>query len=1122
MQKKEVYLHSCRIKFTVFALMFFLFVGSVRADNDDDYKNTKITFRVEKMRLDKVLDSLAVQTKVQFFYNHAQIDVQKLITIDVKNQTLSYVLAIILGDQPVDVEYQMNRVIVFKSRPKVDPKALVHKVSGKVIDATTKESLPGASIVLKERPAMGVVTDINGKFFIEVPEGISALQVSFVGYENEELALTGKLTDIEIKLSPKAEELGDVVVTGMAPRKVESFSGSYVSVKGEELKKLNPTNILKALQIFDPSFRIVENNKAGSNPNAMPEFRLRGDVQLNPSGANDLQMLMGDYSNRPNMPLFILDGFKTTLQRIVDLDPERVESVTILKDASATAIYGSEAANGVLVFETKKPLTGAINISYSMNMGVTTPDLTDYNLMNAEEKLDYELRAGLFDPKNAQDMNYYNHYKQEILRGVDTYWLSKPLQTPVTHRHSLSMEGGDEALRYSLGVNYSSEPGVMKESDRTSMGLSLNLQYRRKKWNIGNQLSLSNTKGNNSPYGIFSTYTRLNPYYRVKDEDGNYTKLIEHKGVGAGTQRVMVTNPLYNVQFPYKDLTENFSVTDNLSIECAIKENLRVNVAASLTKGTARSEKFKSMNHTDFTDEKDLTKKGSYDKSTGETFSWSLNASINYNLTLGKHLISMFGRWNVDENKSNNISLSSLGFPNDNMTDFLFAFEMKERVNGSESTSRAVGVIGQVSYMYDMRYSMDFCIRGDLSSQFGSNTGMAPFWSIGARWNMHKEKWLENSFVSNLVLRGSYGVTGSQSYEPYQATEMYSFSDLMFPYPATDVLGAQLKGIGNPDLGWSKTKNRSVALEWSFFQNRLNFSASYYNNLTENLLLQYTLAPSVGFNTMTMNVGSVLNEGIDLDVSGLIINDYEHQIQWTVGVNGAHNRNVVKKISNVLKTMNEKNREAKFDEPLPIYEEGKSLNQVFTVRSLGIDPATGQEVYLKRNGEKTFVWDAVDKVPMGDSQPKWNGSISSSFLYKSWSVNLGFTYSLGARTYNQTLVDKIENSSVAYNLDRRAIKARWSKDNRDAKYKSIKLIGNSTPQSSRFLQKENKLTFSSISVGYRFDPKRFKFLQACRVGSLSLNAAMNDIAVISTIRQERGLEYPFARSFNLSLSVLFN
>ena len=661
----------------------------------------------------------------------------------------------------------------------------------------------------------------------------------------------------------------------------------------------------------------------------------------------------------------------------------------------------------------------------------------------------------------------------------------------------------------------------MKESDRTSMGLSLSLQYRRKKWNINNQLSLSNVKGNNSPYGSFSEYTKLNPYYRVKDENGNYTKLIEYKSMGAGTQREEITNPLYNIQFPYKDMTENISVTDNFAIESAIQENLRVNVAASFTKGTARSEVFKSMNHTDFAGEKDLTKKGSYRKNTGETFTWSLNASVNYNLTFGKHLISLFGRWNVDENQGNSVNLSAKGFPNDNMTDFLFGFEMDNRVAGMESTSRSVGVIGQVSYMYDTRYSMDFSIRGDLSSQFGSNTGMAPFWSIGARWNMHKEKWLENTFISNLVLRGSYGVTGSQSYEPYQATEMYSFRELMFPYPATDVLGAQLKGIGNPDLGWSKTKNRSVALELGFFQNRLNFGASYYNNLTENLLLDYTLAPSVGFRTMTTNVGAVKNEGIDLQLNGLIINDWERNIQWTLGINGAHNRNVVEKISNVLKALNETNLASK-DEPLPIYEEGKSMNQLFTVRSLGIDPATGKEVYLKRNGEKTFVWDAVDKVPMGDSQPKWNGSISSSFLYKNWSMNLAFTYSLGAHIYNQTLVDKIENSKVAYNLDRRAIKARWSKDNPDAKYKSIEIIGNDTPQSSRFVQKENKLTFSSITLGYRFDPKNFKFLQTCRVASLSLNATMNDIAVLSTIRQERGLDYPFARSFNLSLSVLFN
>lgn len=600
---------------------------------------------------------------------------------------------------------------------------------------------------------MGVVTDFDGKFFIEVPQGTSALLISFVGYEEETLTVTGDMKDLEIKLTAKTTEIEDVVVTGMAPRKVESFSGGYVSVKGSELKKISPNNLLKALQVFDPSFRIVENNNAGSNPNAMPEFRLRGDVQLGNGGvdANSMEMMMGDYSQRPNMPLFVLDGFETTLQRIVDLDPERVESITILKDAAATAIYGSKASNGVLVVETKKPLPGALNISYSMNMGISVPDLSDYNLMDAEEKLEYERMAGVFS--TTSQLNYYNKYKEEILRGVDTYWLSEPLRTAVTHRHTLTMEGGDEALRYNLGINYSREPGVMKESGRNSMGLNLSLQYRRKKWNIQNQLSLSNVRGDNSPYGSFSQYTKLNPYYRKTDENGRYTSLLDRKklpGEGGGT--VNIVNPLYNLLWKYKDFTENFSVVDNFNIECAILENLRVSAGASITKGTSRMEVFKSMNHTDFLPETDLTRKGSYSKSTGDNVSWSVNASVSYNYTKDKHLLSLFGRWNVDENKNNSVDLSAMGFPNDNMDDFLFAYEMEDRVSGSESTSRTVGIIGQLSYMYDMRFSVDFSIRGDLSSQFGANTGMAPFWAVGARWNVHREKGLQNTFTSNLVV----------------------------------------------------------------------------------------------------------------------------------------------------------------------------------------------------------------------------------------------------------------------------------------------------------------------------------------------------------------------------------
>ena len=1123
MQKKKCLCRDLIIKSICCVFLYALLPVSSVFGQEQDYKKTRVTLNVKDMKLNDVLDTLASVAKVRFFYNHSQVDVNKKVSFNVKDRELDYVLMLALGDQPVSVEYQVNRVVVLKYQ-KPTQGVTIYKISGIVIDASTKEPLPGASIILKENKGMGVVTDFDGKFFIEVPQGTSALLVSFVGYEEETVNVTGgNMENLEIKLTEKTTEIEDVVVTGMAPRKVESFSGGYVSVKGSELKKISPNNLLKALQVFDPSFRIVENNNAGSNPNAMPEFRLRGDVQLGNGGvdANSMEMMMGDYSQRPNMPLFVLDGFETTLQRIVDLDPERVESITILKDAAATAIYGSKASNGVLVVETKKPLPGALNISYSMNMGISVPDLSDYNLMDAEEKLEYERMAGVFS--TTSQLNYYNKYKEEILRGVDTYWLSEPLRTAVTHRHTLTMEGGDEALRYNLGINYSREPGVMKESGRNSMGLNLSLQYRRKKWNIQNQLSLTNVRGDNSPYGSFSQYTKLNPYYRKTDENGRYTSLLDQKklpGEGGGT--VNIVNPLYNLLWKYKDFTENFSVVDNFNIECAILDNLRVSAGASTTKGTSRMEVFKSMNHTDFLAEQDLTRKGSYNKSTGDNVSWSVNASVNYNYTKDKHLLSLFGRWNVDESKSNSVNLSAMGFPNDNMDDFLFAYEMEDRVSGTESTSRTVGIIGQVSYMYDMRFSVDFSIRGDLSSQFGANTGMAPFWAAGARWNLHREKWLQNTIISNLVLRGSYGVTGSQSYSPYQAKETYSYDDLLFPYPSSDILGAQLKGMGNPDLGWSTTENRSLAVEIGLWNSRVNASFSYYNNYTDELLLDYNMAPSTGFATKTMNVGAVENEGYDISLSVMPIQDYERQIQWSVSMNGSHNRNVIKKISNEMKAMNQKNLEKKNGSPEAIYEEGKSTTQLFVVPSLGIDPATGQEVFLNRNGEKTYIWDPLDKVAIGDTEPKLRGAVSSAFTYKNWSVSLACSYEFGGWWYNQTLVDKIENSSAAYNLDRRALSHRWSENNRDARYKAIKMTNQDTGMSSRFAQKRNEFSFTSLAVGYRFDPKNFKFLQACRIASVSLNATMEELGRISSIRTERGLDYPFARTFSVSLSVLFN
>ena len=1124
MQKKKMLQEFLGHRFLVFALFMLIFSGGLKAA-EEEYQKKKISVQIVNETIEQALNKIGNIADIRFFYNHASFDFSKKININITDKELRDAIGQVLAGYAVDVEYQPNRTVVLRPRKEL-PAHDVQKISGVVKDAKTGEPLLGASIVLKEQRGVGAVTNMDGRFHLEIMEGsATALVISFVGYQEEEVNIAGKgdMADVVVKLTAMSIEMEDVVVTGMAPRKVSGFTGRYVTVKGDQLKKLNPNNLLQALQLFDPSFRIVENNTAGSDPNALPEFRLRGDVQLGQGATGssaDFQMLMGDYSNRPNMPLFILDGFETTLQRIIDLDPERVESITILKDAAGTALYGSRASNGVLVFETKKPKPGALTLSYSGNVGISVPDLSDYNLMNASEKLEYERSAGLFE--SVDMLNYYNKYKQEILRGVNTYWLSQPLRTALTHRHTLNMEGGDEAIRYSLSLNYGDEFGVMKGSDRNNVGLTLSLQYRRKKWNISNSLSMTNTKSHNSPYGSFSEYTKLNPYYRLTDENGRYQQVIEIKPMSSANNPKTVTNPLYNVQFPNKDLSNNFSIVDNFSIEYAIMDNLRVNGQVSLTKSTARSEQFKSSHHTDFAPEEDLTQRGSYTKSTGESVSWNANAALNYNLVKGKHGMFALLRWDVSSSKSDGINLSAKGFPDDNMDDFLFAFEMDQRVNGEESTQRSVGMTGSLNYMYDQRFSVDFNIRGDLSSQFGADTKMAPFWSVGLRWNMEREKWLEGSIISNLTLFGSVGTTGSQSYSPYQAKETYSFGDLMFPYPSGDVLGAQLMAIGNPDLGWSKTMQKSVSLEFGLWNSRLNATVSYYHNYTDEMLLGTNIQPSTGFSTLTRNVGAVLNEGVDVSLNGLLINNYENQFQWSLSVNATHNRNVIKKLSNELKEMNRKNQENR-NEILPIYEEGESTTVIKSVRSLGIDPATGQELFQKLNGEKTFVWDAADKVPVGDTEPKVRGAVNSSLIWKNLSVNLGFYYQFGADRYNQTLVDKIENIDISQNVDRRAAGSdRWSPTNRYAKYKGISFFNQQTPVSTRFLQKLNEFVFNSVSIGYRFEPKQFKFLEACKIASLSLNASMQDIGRISSVKQERGLDYPFARSFNLSLSVLFN
>ncbi len=1091
---------------------------------DDSWKNQKITLRVSNKPMGEILNLVAKAANARIMFQEVTLEgISQHTTLNVKDKPLHKVVSELVGKQDVKISYEPARTIRFSSTSNTqenNAQSLI--VNGIVFDAQTKETLPGASILITDgRGAsgkMGCITDDEGKFTLRVNRKAS-IRVSYIGFESQSIQILHSQSELKISLEPTGG-MDEVVVTGISKRNKNSFTGNFVTVKGEDLLKLNPNNFLAGLQFFDPSFKIIENNDRGSDPNAEPDFQIRGDQSLGTTrDMNSMDLMLDNVSSRPNTPLFVLDGFIVTMSRILQLDPQRIANVTLLKDAAATAIYGSRASNGVIVIETQVAPDGALSVSYNGSMTIQAPDLTDYNLMNAREKLQTEVMAGIY-PKDKEDkMNRYNQLLRNVLAGVDTYWLSQPLRTAVQNRHTITAAGGTDAFRYTLSGNASFSPGVMKGSSNNIKGVNFNMSYRKEKATIGADINLAETESENSPYGSFSSYTKANPYYLMTDKNGNYPQHLDSIN---GVNGKPINNPLYNSNIGILDKTHNLNIATSLNIEYRILNNLRISEQLSYTRGIARSEHFLPANHTSFLDsnnESDKIKRGSFRKSTGEMTSWSSNLGLNYNLPIRKHLLSMFANWTVNEDRSNYVNLSAIGYPDPHMNDFIFGNQMNMNPSGTEAISRSMSLIGQVSYSYDARYSADLNISSEMSSRY-SDHSMTPFWSAGLRWNAYREKWLEGR-LSNLVFRTSYGITGEQGSDPYQAIEFYTYSGTMKPYTSFPMLGATMAGLANTDLKWAKTRNFSVGVDIGFWINRIIDSFEYYNSTKHTLNTQLDLAPSTGFSSQSINAGKLQNKGIITTLNIIAFQNPRKQFYWTLSGNATHNKNTILELSEYLKKMNEKAQANNTDAPLPTLQEGTSTTTLYMVRSLGIDPITGEEVFLTRDGKKTFKWDAVDKVPVGDTNPKVNGTFSSSINWRDFSCTIGFSYKWGGVVYNQTLVDKIENSSITDNLDRRAMTERWKNPGDVTRYKRLSTKTASTPQSTRFLMDDNEVVLNSLNVGYRFKHTQYKFLKHLNIDVLSLNFTTNDLLRFSTVKRERGLSYPFARSYTMSFSIIF-
>lgn len=461
---------------------------------------------------------------------------------------------------------------------------------GTVIDENGNP-LPGVNITYKNAKGVGVITDVDGNFTLAVPTNVHSLIFSYVGMKTQTVRISSPSEKVKVRMEPDAVAIQETVITGIYTRKAESFTGSMATYSEKELKTVGNQNVLQSLKVLDPSFIVLENNLSGSDPNAT--------MNLNIGGNTNIVGLETEYTTNPNQPLFILDGFETTLSTITDLSMDRVASITILKDAASTAIYGAKAANGVVVVETKKPEAGRLQFNYNGNFGLEWADLTDYNLMNSSEKLQYEKLAGYYGSLDANgniiDEYYQNLYNQRMLRtkqGIDSYWMNEPLQTGFTQSHNIFAEGGDAAFRYGIGMTYTQTQGVMKNSNRDVLNGNVQLTYRIDKFAFTNQTNITNTDVEN-PTVSFSDFARTNPFYDKYNEYGEIDQVIEEiQTISGGTQ--YITNPLWDLNQKSYDKNNQLSFTNNFQIEYRPLPELRIRGKLGIIVGRSNSKQFDS------------------------------------------------------------------------------------------------------------------------------------------------------------------------------------------------------------------------------------------------------------------------------------------------------------------------------------------------------------------------------------------------------------------------------------------------------------------------------------------------------------------------------------------------
>lgn len=974
-------------------------------------QSQKVSLDFKNERVEKVLASIKSQTGMSLVFSDQLVDVNRKVTMQLKDVTLKEALTRLLSGINLTFEIRNNKIYFIEKKAVSQPGSRKKRVTGVVKDVMG-EPLIGANVVEKGRSTNGVITDFNGKFTLEVDESAS-LVVSYIGYLAQDIPTKGK-GDFHIILKEDTNTLDEVVVTGYGDFKKTTYTGSASVLTTEKLEALPVVSVGQMIESNIPGISVVAGTS--SQPGAKTTLRVRGVASMNAS-TEPLYVLDGvpipsyDLSNFTSMSEAGGMGFIETL------NPADIESITVLKDAASASLYGAKGANGVVLITTKKGKEGKLRVNMAAKYGITDFAYTYRPLMGGEERreliheglVNFQLDKGVSEQEAQQyaDANI-DQYAKRLPQGYSD-WESALFKTGYQQDYNLSASAGNQNSSFIGSLGYTKQTGVSLNSEMERFTGRVDASNKYKKVEFGMNASFSWTKNVHLPEGkfygsaIYASKVNLTPSTPIYNEDGTYA---------SGYRENNGYNPILEAEVnDYYARTVRAMGTAKIAYN--VWDNLKVSSVFTVDYSLTKDFFFQSPDGRD-----GATYQGRGRMQMTDRIRYTSQNNLTYSKTFGKHSVSAVTAFEVMKYDYEDLYAAKKTYGQDINTSLGNAADPIDADQKLQEDA-LMSYVASVNYSYDDKYYASFSFRRDGSSRLSPDTRWGNFWSLSASWRLSQERFMQplKSVLSDLKLRASYGVNGNlpSSYYGYQSTYTTGafYSGKPSPWEST---------LGNEELTWEKNYALNLGLDIGLFS-RVNVSLDWYTRTTKDLLMSKQLNSISGFSSLLTNVGQMRNTGVELEVRSNNIKTKD--FSWTTAFNLSHNKNKILKLADL----------PWFVDGRYVRKEGYPFNTIYLREYAGVDPETGSALYYDNqqdengNYTKNKVTDPgqASPIPLKDITPTISGGFMNTFNYKFIDLSFNLSYSFGGYSYdNASYILQDDGYSVISNKSTEQ-RRRWQK-----------------------------------------------------------------------------------------------